>query len=139
MKQKHSPWPGGDGRGGGGLLLSRALAPAPRLQKDLTPAPSCRPGLVGPQWPWPARGGPESWEGRGVRAPSLGLLTQQEAAVVGGSGDEQRVLSRMSGVGWGRGLQAGWAGCVNVQAWQGLLEPAVRPVGRGLCEGCPSV
>ena len=59
--------------------------------------------------------------------------------MVGGSGDEQRVLSRMSGVGWGRGLQAGWAGCVNVQAWQGLLEPAVRPVGRGLCEGCPSV
>ena len=66
VARRRRPW-------GWGVLLSRALAPAPRLQKDLTPGPRCRAGLVGPQWPWPARGGPENWEARGVRAPSLEL------------------------------------------------------------------
>lgn len=38
-------------------------------------------------------------------------LTQQETAVLGGSGDEQRLPSRMS-------APAGRAGCENVHAWQ---------------------
>ena len=132
MKQKHSPWPGGDGRGGGGLLLSRALAPAPRLQKDLTPAPSCRPGLVGPQWPWPARGGPESWEGRGVRAPSLGLGPASRSRKL--LWWEVLGMSRGSCpgcLGWGGAGAASWLGwlceCAGVAGPSGACGPARRP------------
>lgn len=127
---------------GVGGPTQQGLSTSPQAAEGPHPRPQVQSWARGPPVALACKRRPRELGGARGQSPepwARACLTQQEAAVVGGSGDEQRVPSQMSGVGWGLGLQAGRAGCVNVHVWQGLLEPAVHPVGRGRCEGCPSV
>lgn len=93
-------------------LTSRALAPAPRLQKGLTPGPRCRAGLVGPS----------------------GLGLQDEAQRAGGARSEPEPWARVCPHAAGNccaGRFPGMSRGFHPDVWCQLAGLAVRMCTRG--------